>query len=197
MPEVTHPPVRPATESMIRAEQLINELLNDSEIGSTIRAKAKTKYPDVRFPEDTLKPVLDEFKSKNEALEKQLKEVAEKLATREKEDAEAKTFSQLQNAVDRACKEYALTEEGRNKMLERMKETGNVTDVDAAAAWVASKAPPAQVPGPTWATKSMDLFGSQNRDEKFAALHKNPEQFLENELVEFAKDPDKYAREAA
>ena len=63
---------------------------------------------------------------------------------------------------------------------------------EAAAAWVASKTPPKQTAGPTWAPQSLNLFGSKNYDENLASLHRDPQGFMDQQLTEFVSDPDKY-----
>jgi hypothetical protein len=88
-----------------------------------------------------------------------------------------------------------LTSDGLDKMVERMKATKNYSDAEAAAAWVAQQMPAPAAPGPTWAPKSMDLFGTKNANEKYKALHADPLAFADAELMEFSRDPDKYVRE--
>lgn len=184
----------PATEEQIRAAQLLNDLWNDSKLGADIRAKAKEKFPDVKLPEDAIKPALDKQQAEIDELKAQTKSALDKLAEREKTDAEAKTFTDLESKINGAAREYGLTDAGRSMMLERMKEQGNY-DAEAAAAWAASKAPPPETPKPAWATKDMNLFGSKEPNEQFKALHSNPERYLEDQLVEFAQNPDKYTAE--
>lgn len=186
--------IKPATETQLRAEILINELLNDVTIGSTIREKAKAKYPDLRFPEDTMAPVITELKTKIGTLEEQNKIALDKLAAREKADEEAKTFSDLDSKVTAAAREYGLTDEGRVKMLERMKEQSNF-DAEAAAAWVASKAPPKPVDGPSYVDKRINLFGSNKPDESLKLLHTNTEAYVDGQIEEMLANPEKYVAE--
>lgn len=184
-----------ATESQLRAEQLIQDLWNDSTHGATIRAAAKAKFSDIRLPEDQLAPVFSRMDQENKDLREQLGAVVEKLTAREKKEAEADVFQSLKSKVDSAVSEYNLTDDGKAKMLDRMKETGNTSDPEAAAAWVASKIAPVDVKGPTWAPQDINLFGSSNKDEKFASLHRDPQKFMDDELTEFVRNPDKYVAE--
>ena len=180
---------------MIRSAQLIEELWNDPEYGPVVRARAKKKFGDIRTPEDAIAPVVNSIEAKHKKLEEQLGAVLKKLEERDAKEAEQETFRSLQSKVESAVSKFNLTEEGRAKMLDRMKETGNYTDPDAAAALIAHSAPPAPVSGPNWAPQNLNLFGSSTADEKFAALHKDPVGFMDSELSEFVSNPDKYVAE--
>ncbi len=99
--------------------------------------------------------------------------------------------------LDAARNKYNLTSDGFDKMVERMKTTGNYADAEASAAWVAQQTPPTKAPTPGWAPKSMNLFGTKDgRDEKFKLLHEDPMGFMDAELQEFVRDPDAYVAAA-
>ena len=184
-----------ATQNQIRAAALIEQMWKDPEMGAKIRARAKELYPDVTTPEDTIAPVMGELKHENAGLRKSLDElIAWKSETVAKAE-EARTFQTMESKVNAAVNKFSLTDEGRAKMLDRMKETGNYTDPDAAAALVAHNTPPAPSSGPSWSPRSLNLFGSKERDEKFAALHRDPVGFMDSELTEFVRNPDKYVSE--
>jgi hypothetical protein len=184
-----------ATVTQQRAEQLLNALWGDKEIGGKIRTTAKQLFPDVPIPEETLSPFIQPIVEEGEKLKKELADLrAERAAEKqEREDRAAKR--KLEDALNSARDKYALTPEGFDAMVQRMKETGNYSDAEAAAAWVASKAPPAEVKGPTWAPEALNLFGSQSADENMAMLHRDPQRYMDNQLNEFVRDPDKYVRD--
>lgn len=189
-----------ATPNQIRAEQLVEALWRDSELGAKVRTAAKAKFGDhIRIPEDDVEPLLATERAERAKLQKQYEELAAWRAEREAKEAEAATFEKLRGGVDKAVREYSLTDEGRAKMLDRMKETGNLSDPDAAAAWVVSKTPPAPVVGPSWAPQNLDLknniFGTRD-DERLKALHRDPGKYLDAELVLWQRDPEGYAKEA-
>jgi hypothetical protein len=80
--------------------------------------------------------------------------------------------------------------------MDRMKETGNVTDADAAAAWVISQTPkPAPTNAPSWLPTDINLFGTKEKDERFEALHTDPRKYMDDQIREFVRDPDKYVEE--
>jgi hypothetical protein len=190
MPEIT-----PEHE---RALALVNSLWNDSEVGMMLQEKAKAAFPDIRTTSEAYAPIRADMDRQLAAQQKVIDDLkAEREADKKEREAEVaerqkKTFEQQIAAAREA---YSLTDEGFDKMVARMKETGNYTDPESAAAWVASKTPPKPVSGPTFGPQDLNLFGSSQHDEKLAALHKNPERYMDMELTEFVRDPDKYVRE--
>jgi hypothetical protein len=103
---------------------------------------------------------------------------------------EAKATSTLENAISSARSKYALNDDGFEKMVHRMKDTGNVSDAEAAAAWVVQNQPPPAKPGPTWGAADLNLFGSsqESQDAKVRMLHTNPEKFFDNEVAEILQE---------
>ena len=181
-----------------RALALVNNLWNDEDLGLKLQEKAKAQFPEIRTSAEAYAPLKAQFEAQIAAQKKQLDEMreeraAERKAAEEKAaEMQKKSFEQQINA---ARDSYNLTDEGFDKMVARMKETGNYTDPDAAAAWVASKTPPAPVSGPTFGPQDLNFFGSSKQDEKMAALHRDPQRYMDMELTEFSRDPDRYVRE--
>lgn len=191
---MTEAAVRAATQTEIRAAQLFEKLFKDPDLGVAIRQRAKAEFPDIVIPEDTLTPLVTPLQKQLEEMAKTQKELMDKLAKREAEDQERSTFTSLESKVNAAVAAFSLTEEGKAKMLDRMKETGNYTDPEGAAAFIAHSNPkPAALPA--WATTNLDFLGSKDYDEKMAQLHRNPQAYEDAELLEFAKNPDKYVAE--
>ena len=158
-----------------------------------MRERAKALYPDIRVPElDPLhmpmKAELEETKKALEALKKE-REEEKKAATEKAADED------LRSRLDRAKTSYNLTQEGFDKMVERMKATGNLGDADAAAAWVVSQNPPAPAPKHAFQPQHLDLYGSKNKQERFEKLHTDPDGYVTDVLNEFIEDPDKFVRE--
>lgn len=185
---------RVASPHEINAGKLVTTLWYDGDIGAALRQKAKQVIPDLRLPEDEIAPVIAKFENENKKLSDQLSDVIAKLSKREDEENTAKVISEMQSSVDAAARAYGLTAEGREKMLDRMK-TAKSFDAEAAAAWVVSKTPPKMNDTPTWADKSMNLFGSKEKDEKLSKLHRDPDGFRDDEINEFLRDPDRYVAE--
>lgn len=189
------PVVTPATPQQIRAAVLIDKLWNDKIHGSAVRKLAKEEFPDITLPEDTLAPLFEAQTEREKVLEERLTKLQEEHDKDRTERREAGEFAALSAKVDSAVDKYGLTADGKEKMLSRMKETGNVSDPEASAAWVAQSTPPAPKPGPTYGDAPANFFGSQKQDEAFAALHRDPQRYLDEQLTEFTQDPDKYVRE--
>lgn len=184
-----------ATENQIRAEALLGALWADAEIGGKVRKTAKTMFSDVKIPEETYAPIIEPIVNRATAIEEELKTLkAERLAEKQERD-ERQQKRKMEDSLDAARKKFRLTDEGFDQMVARMKETGNYTDAEAAAAFVASTAPPAEVKGPTWAPEKLNLYGTNKMNEAMAFLHRDPEGYMDAELSEFMRDPDKYVRE--
>lgn len=177
-----------------RSRELIDALWNDATVGPAIRKAAKAKYPDVTLPDDSFEPIVAPLRQQVEELQKTLKEEREQRAKDTAAADEARSKRTIEDALTSARKSYNLTDEGFDKMVARMKETGNYTDADAAAAWVISKEPPPRQPGPTFGPNRLDVARYHDDDARKLLLKDN-EAFLDNELNDFSKDPDKYVRE--
>lgn len=184
-----------ATEAQRRAEELINALWHDSEVGKKIQTLAKSKWSDVKTADELVAPYLDPVMARAKSLEEELKTMREERAAEKEAAKEAASRKKLEDSIEAARAAYNLTEEGFNQMIDRMKTTGNYTDAEAAAAYVASKAPPAKVAGPTWGPQNLNLFGSNQADEKMAHLHRDPQGYMDSELTAFVNDPDAYVRD--
>ena len=184
-----------ATQAQIRAQELLEQLWLDGEVGEKIRKAAKAKFPDAKILDDTVEPFVAPLKAENAALKARL-DAFEADRQKDRDDAEKRSAqTNLESALATARQAYNLTDEGFDKMVARMKETGNYADADAAAAWVASKTPPAAPAGPLWRSQDLNLFGSHDKDESLAKLHRDPIGFQDDAIEEFYRDPDKFTRE--
>jgi hypothetical protein len=184
-----------ATQAQIRAAELLEQLWSDGEIGEKVRRAAKAKFPDAKIIDDTVAPFVAPLREENAALKKRLDDM-EAARAAEKDEAEKRAAQMnLESALAKARRDYNLTEDGFNKMVDRMKETGNYADADAAAAWVASKTPPASPQAPMWRGQDLNLYGSKDRDEKLAKLHRDPEGARDDEIEEFLRSPEKFTQE--
>lgn len=188
----------PMTENDRRSIEVFNELWNsNTDAGRALRAKAKEKYPDARLPEDIAEPAVAPLREANAALQKRLDAMEEERAAEKKAREEAAAQTNLETALANARQRFNLTDEGFDKMCERMKATGNYTDAEAAAAWVAQQTPPPAPPGPYLGPQNINLYGSSEPNPQFELLHKDPSgRFLDEEFRQFIADPDKYVRDA-
>jgi hypothetical protein len=178
-----------------RSKELIDALWNDGEVGKKIQAAAKAKWDDIRTTDDIMSPIVEPHLNKMKALEEKYEKLLEERLEEKRAAEDERVKLKLEEQLEKARRDYNLTEEGFNQMVDRMKATGNYSDAEAAAAYVASKAPPAKVAGPTWAPQDLDLFGSKNRNDALVELHRDPMGYMDSQLTEFVSDPDKYVRD--
>ena len=178
-----------------RLKVLAEALWNDRELGPKVQAKAKEMFPDAKTNADVVDPWLNPLREQNEKLAKDLEDLRKERAEEKKAASEASMKRSLEESLDNARKAYNLTDEGFDKMVSRMKETNNYSDAEAAAAWVASKTPPAPVEGPTWAPQTLDLWGTGKRDESMALLHRDPMAFADSQFAAFVRDPEGFTNE--
>ena len=186
-----------ATQAQIRAAELLDELLRDGDIGGKVRKLAKAKFPDARIAdiEGIAEPLVAPLKAENAALKERLDKMEASRAAEKDESEKRAAQINLESALAKARQDYNLTDEGFDKMVSRMKETGNYADADAAAAWVASKTPPAAPKGPTWRNQDLNLFGSKDKDEALVKLHRDPVGYQDDQIEEFLRNPDQFMRE--
>ncbi len=189
-----------ATQAQIRALEILQKKLwNDKDLGPKVRAAAKELFPETEVLDDVVEPFIAPLKAQNQALLERLDKVESDRAAERKAWEEHNVKTTLEQALDKARRDYSLTDEGLDKAVARVKEMGAIADigvaVDSAAAWVASKTPPSAPKGPTWSPQDLDLFGSKNKDESMAKLHRDPVGFQDDVLADFYRNPDKFVQE--
>lgn len=179
----------------VRSASLLSQLLADPRTAEDAERLVQTINPEAKFParerrEAILAPVMDELSKERKAREA----LEAKMAAREEREAEAERNSKEQAILDRlnAVKaKRGFSDEMMEKVISRMREQNN-PDVDAAAAYVSEsipKAPPA-TPYADLLPSNVDPYGSVSGDERWAALHKDPNRWLSDEIRAIAKDPE-------
>jgi|SRR5579863_2145664 len=187
---------QPATQAQIRAKELLDKIWGDPDIGAKVRAAAKATFPDITLPDEQVAPVIAPIRAELDELRAANKKLVEDAEKRAKDEADKAAASSFEKKLADARAKFNLTDEGVAKVLARMKETGNFTDVESTAALIVSQMPaPKPTTGPSWLPQSMNLFGSQEHDEKFEKLHRNPLGYMDDELRAFVADPDGYVKE--
>jgi len=181
--------------ALYRSKELVDALWNDGEVGKKIQQAAKAKWNDIRTTEDVVSPIVEPHLNKLKQMEAKYEKLLEERLEEKRVAEDERVKLKLEEQLEKARRDYNLTEEGFNQMIDRMKATGNYSDAEAAAAYVASKAPPAKVAGSTWAPQDLDLFGSKNRNDALVELHRDPMGYMDSQLTEFVSDPDKYVRD--
>lgn len=195
MADGANPADKPAIpQGMERASKLIDALWNDKDVGPSLRKKAKEMFNDITLPDDTMEPSIAPLREQLADMSKRLKDRDEADDKRRTEESDRRTRANLEDALSKARKDYRLTDDGFDKMVARMKETGNFSDADAAAAWVVSKEPPPASPGPTWGPSRLNPTNVTDEAD-VRLLHKDPEAYQDKVLNDFISDPDKFVRE--
>ena len=190
----------PLTETDRRFIELGTALWNDNtEKGKLFRQAAKERYPDAVTIEDQFDPIVGPLREEAKALREELKAEREKRDTERKEAEDARAERTLRERIDHAVSSNHLTEEGREMMLQRMKDTGNFTNPLAAAAYIIQANPPPKDPTGYLGPQALNLFGSaqESAEERIKLLHADPMgKFLDAEFTDFIRDPDQYIRDA-
>lgn len=185
---------QPVNTAATRAQLLVDKLwARKDQQGADFRKAAKELFPDINTPDEAIEIAAAPLKEKVDGLEGKLKDALDRISAREKADDDLKAENDLGMKISNAARQFGLTDQGRDKMMARMKETGNVADPEAAAAWVVSQMPKPQASNtPSWLPQKADLFGVAERDEKWASLHRDPLKYFDDELKECFRDPEKY-----
>lgn len=175
-----------------RMSALLEDIWKDKNLGAAVRKRAKEKFPDITLPEETMDPALAPLQEELKAAREELKTIREERAAEKKEADESRIKRTLEDGINSARDKYRLTEDGFDKMIKRMKDSGNYADPEAAAAWVAQQEPPPASPGPSWAPQNVKVPGSPVDDAKLKKLLTDPTGYADDELRDFVKNPDQY-----
>jgi hypothetical protein len=173
-----------ATEAQLRAEKLFLALMKNPKANAIVREQAKALFEDVEFPEDQIDPVIEPLRSETKAIRDELAALRkEREAEREARELERHKVD-LEQRLNDARKRYQLTDEGFDKLVARMRDTGNYTDADAAAAWVAQSAPKPVMARSSYGPQDINLFdsGRESSDERIRLLHTDNQRFFDTEV---------------
>lgn len=180
-----------------RDANLAAALWNDPKHGMKIKEIAKEKWPDSNIPElDAIKEVrkseselLTKIEAKEKAVEDRISAFEKAREEEKKADKEAKETARFESDVESTKKKYQLTDEGMEKVFQRMKDKNN-PDVEAAAAWVTDHAPKAAPTTYSSAQPDFNPFGSRTEDKDWELLNKNPfdGRFAEKQIAQITND---------
>lgn len=186
-----------ANDLNARYQALFDKLWSDkTELGKNVRKTAKELFPDITTPEDTIEPVVASVRAEVDEVKDKLAKALEQIAERQKADDDLRLENEMSVKIQNARRTFGLTDAGVEKMIARMKETGNYADAEAAAAWVHTQQPkPEPAKTPSWLPESANLFGTNHKDEQWAALHADPRKYMDDQLREFVRDKDRYVAE--
>lgn len=183
-------------QSLQQAKALLDGLWNSKTTGAKFKRVLKEHNPNFSIPEidivDEAKKPIDE---KLTAHEKTIEALQKRLDERDTKDKDDKEQRDLQSEIDTVKKKYSLTEDGLNKVIDRMKEKKSY-DPEAAAAWVVAQQPKTEIardsklglPG------KMNLFGSSTKDDAWKDLHdtSDPYKHFDKEVTKIFEKPEDY-----
>lgn len=188
MPEIAQKDL----DALLNAKKLVDANWSSSDF----RRKAKEIIPGLTIPEDNLDPVVAPLKAELDQAKGEIAKLTDTMTKWQAEQSDGRAEADMRAKLDAAAQEFGLTDEGRAKMIERMKETGNFTDPQSAAAWVVAKTPaPKPTNNPSWLPQALNPFGSAEKDEAWEKLHTNPEKYRDDVLAQFAADPIGFTNE--
>lgn|SRR5574337_35591 len=176
-------------ETLRRAHKLLDGLYNDPKHGMAFKRMMKEKIPDAKIPElDIIEQVTKPYDERMTALEAENKKLHDELELdrktrkeREEEDSVKLTLAEVQ-------KKYKLTDEGMQKVIDRMKEKNN-PDAEAVAAWLVSQQPAPKPVTPTgYQPSELNLFGSSTQEEQYADLHKDPLKWFDKQVADILSE---------
>lgn len=188
----------------VAALKVLDGLLTSPDSRPTVEKLIKDKFPDAKFADTELfeartRPIqdrIDQERQAREALQAQIDEMkkaeADRLTAAEtaKKEAEDKRFEQdIAKRLDAVKKKYGFQTEALEAVWKRMQEQ-NSPDVESAAAFVSEttrKPPP--LTGPNYLPASVDMYGLQKQDDKYALLHANPWSYFDNEVRDIVANP--------
>lgn len=177
-----------------RSAQLLNDLLTDPRTAEQAEQLVAQVNPEAKFPfkerrEAMYKPVWDELEKERAARQA----LEAKIAAREAAEAEAAQRQQTDAMVtrlNRIKEKRGFSDEAMEQVMARMRDQNN-PDVEAAAAFVAESMPkPPPASGHDFLPTNVDVYGTSSGDAAWESLHKNPDQWLTNELRSIARDPE-------
>lgn len=177
-----------------RSAAILANLLGDARTAAEAEKLVATINPNAQFPgraqrEAVMQPVMAELEKERSARAA----LEAKITARETAEAEAAQRAQEEALTARLAnvqKARGFSEEAMQRVIGRMRDQNN-PDVDAAAAWVAESVPkPAPATGHDFLPSTVDVYGSDGTDEKWKALHDNPQRWQTAELRNIVNDPE-------
>lgn len=176
-----------------QARNLFDHLLQDKDIGLSLKRKIKEKIPTAKFNDlDIVDTVTKPYDEKIEKLAKENEKLVERLNKYDEEKINAAETSELNGQLDTVRKQYNFTDEGMKKVIARMTEKKN-PDAESAAAWVISQEPKTSpvAPSSMFGGKA-NLYGSAKETDEWAELNKDPMAYADGEIQRIMNNPEAY-----
>ena len=168
-----------------RGHALLDKLYNAPGATGLAVKKLVEQTTGVKSPELALIETITQ--GRDEALGKinaDLKALREEQAADKKATAQAKAEADLLTRVESVKKDFRFTDEGMEKVFDRMRAQ-NSADVEGAAAYVASQLPKAKPAdtGSSYAPQSLNLYGSAEQDAQWADLNRDPLRWFDKQVM--------------
>jgi hypothetical protein len=180
-----------------RAKGVLDSLYTDGKVGMDFKRMLKTKFPDTKIPElEMVENFRERVDNKLDPIVQENKKLKERLDKWETDSLNEKEEKALRSTLDDVQKKYGFTDDGMQKVIDRMKSKNN-PDAESAAAFIKSQEPKAQtIKSSNFLPESMNLFGSSEKSEdaSIAALHTDPRKWQDREI---AKMLNEFEQEAA
>lgn len=169
-----------------RGMALLDKLWPDMDFKRMVKAK----QPDIQIPElDIVDQATKPVNEKMAALEADNKKLREDWEADRKSRQDERAMIDFRSELTAAQKKFGLTDEGLQKVVDRMKDKNN-PDVEAAAAYVLSQQPKPEPVAPSGlAPESFNLYGVQEKDDNWSELHKNPIKWFDKQAAAILAEP--------
>jgi hypothetical protein len=176
-----------------QARQLFDALLQDKDIGLSLKRKVREKIPTAKFNDlEIVETVTKPYDEKITKLSEENKKLEERLNKWEQDKLEASEEAELDKTLTSVKDKFKFTDEGMKKVIARMTEKKN-PDAESAAAWVLSQEPKNEPvkPSSMFGGKA-DLFGSAKKSDEWAALNEDPIAYADQEIMNIMNNPENY-----
>lgn len=174
-----------------RGMGVLNKMWQDPKDGLAFKRKVKSIEPTWAIPEvDVVDQAAAPFRAEIDSLKKDVTDLVDTIKGERKTAAEQREETSLKQSLTDAQREYRLSDETMEKVVERMKATGN-PDPHSAAAWVTDHLPKAKPTGGSsnFGPSALNLFGVKTQDESWKDLHTDPEGWFDREVESILNDP--------
>ncbi len=164
-------------ETLMAIKGMMDKAWDSRDDGAAFRSLLKKVNPELKTPDDLAASTIAPIKTELDQTNTTVKGLGDKLDKFLDEYKTKEDTAVLSSQIDAAVGKFGLDDDGRRKMLERMKEK-NSFDVEAAAAYIASQAPkPKPVSDHGLSGLGPDLFGTTRKSDEFEALHTGGDPF--------------------
>src|ERR1700757_206012 len=175
-----------ALAELQQAHQLLKSLYDDSAVGFDFRKMVKKKFPNASIPELQALEKTEELGTGLEKKFEEMKTAATKKIDdfleerrKEKEQAQVDAFAER---FEKIVKERGYTKEGREKVLQLMKDDGIQNPEHAVLIFEANQ--PKPDPKPREFSSRMSFISPDDKDDaNFKKLMEDPDQFMVDEML--------------